>query len=190
MPMGTVTTTTTEVEQPNRPIYRKPWFLIVVGLILLIIIIAALTSGGSDDEEPTSTNPVATPAAPVIPTAPAPTAAAPTAAAPTAAAPTAAAPAATAPATLTDGDWTLESYQIKEEEFTNSFTGTARITYNGSDEGALNNFTLTIFKGGQQVGTLQGTILDTSPGQTKTVDLISTDDYVAGPWTVEFQKDL
>jgi hypothetical protein len=91
-----------------------------------------------------------------------------------------------------DGDWRADSLTVSSEQFTGDFSGTARITYTGSDSSgnALNNFTITVFKNKQVVGTLIGTIDAAMPGQTKTVTLISTDKFVSGAKTYEFQKDF
>lgn len=165
----------------EKPLWRRTWFLTTAGIVLLLVVIAAAASGGSDEKDP-----VAAAGAPVASTPAAPTTPATSAAAPTAPA----APATTAAATgKVDGDWEMVSFKA-EKDFAGNFGGTARIKYNGSDSDASNNFTVTLFKGEEQVGSLLGPLLTIAPGQTKTVQFISTDKYVVGPYTVEFQKDL
>jgi hypothetical protein len=89
-----------------------------------------------------------------------------------------------------DGDWRLDSVKISKQDFTGSFEGRARITYIGDDSGGGDNaFTITVFKAGDDVGSLIGFANTVMPGQTKTVDLISSDDYVSGANKYDFQNN-
>jgi len=90
---------------------------------------------------------------------------------------------------IKDGDWTMESVNLKAE-FGGDFGGRARVTYTGDDPSAVNTFTVTVFKGGKDVATLIGSASNVSPNQTSTVTLISSDNYVSGPFTFDFQGDL
>jgi hypothetical protein len=47
-----------------------------------------------------------------------------------------------------------------------------------------------VFKGGQEVAALQGSADDVSPGDAETVQLISQDKFVPGPYEYDFQTDL
>ncbi|MGA5193611.1 hypothetical protein [Streptomyces exfoliatus] len=69
------------------------------------------------------------------------------------------------------------------------FGGRARVTYTGDNpDGGGNTFTVTVFKGGKDVASLLGSASEVPPGRTVTVDLISTDKFVRGPYTYDFQK--
>ncbi len=71
------------------------------------------------------------------------------------------------------------------------FGGRARITYTGDDpDGGTNTFTITVFKGGKDVASLLGSASEVPPGRTITADLVSTDKFVSGPYTYDFQKDF
>jgi hypothetical protein len=96
----------------------------------------------------------------------------------------------TAKLPLQNGDWRLDSVQVKNDGL-GDFGGTARITYTGDDgEGGDNIFTLTVFKGTKVAGTLNGSANTVKPGTAVTVQLISTDKFVAGPFKYDFQNDL
>jgi hypothetical protein len=87
-----------------------------------------------------------------------------------------------------DGGWTLESQQLKDDGL-GDFGGTARIT-NTEDSPQTGVFTLTVFKGDEQVASLQGSADEVEPGKTVTVRLISQDKFKKGPYRVEFQNDI
>jgi hypothetical protein len=93
-----------------------------------------------------------------------------------------------APGKLTDDDWVLQSYQFKNDGL-GDFGGTARIT-NNSGEARSASFTLTLFKSGEQVASLQGSADEVDPGKTVTVQLISQDKYQRGTFQVDFQVDF
>lgn len=91
---------------------------------------------------------------------------------------------------MVDGDWRLDSVNIENEQYTNDFTGRARITYIGDDtNGGNNSFTITVFKGTKDVASMTGFATTVMPGQTKTVDLFSTNNYVSGAKKYSFQND-
>lgn len=91
---------------------------------------------------------------------------------------------------LQNGDWRLDSIQVKNDGL-GDFGGTARITYTGSDSsGGDNIFTVTVFKGKNVVATLNGGANTVKPGSTATVQFISSDKYVPGPYKYDFQNDL
>jgi hypothetical protein len=90
------------------------------------------------------------------------------------------------PAVLSDGSFT--STQPVLSDALGSFGGTGRVT-NTSDAEKSGIFTYTLFKAGQQVGSMQGAANAVGAGETATVQLISTDDYADGVDKVEFQVD-
>ena len=91
---------------------------------------------------------------------------------------------------MQDGDWRLDSFSVKDDGL-GSFGGRGRITYTGDDtSGGMNVFTITVFKGGVDVGSLMGSASDVKPGTAETVQFISQDEYVAGSHKFTFQKDL
>jgi hypothetical protein len=91
---------------------------------------------------------------------------------------------------LQNGDWRLDSIQVKNDGL-GDLGGVARVTYTGKDQtGGDNLFTVTLFKGKNVVGTLNGAANSVKPGTTVTVQLISADNYVGGPYKYDFQHDL
>jgi hypothetical protein len=91
---------------------------------------------------------------------------------------------------LQNGDWRLDSIQVKNDGL-GDFGATGRITYTGSDtEGGDNIFTVTVFKGTKVVATLTGSANTVKPDTAVTVQFISSDTYVAGPFKYDFQNDL
>jgi len=91
---------------------------------------------------------------------------------------------------IQDGDWRLDSVQLKDDGL-GSFGGTARITYTGDDsDGGDNLFTITVFKGKKVVATLDGGASSVRPGSTATVQLLSTDDFVGGSYKYDFENNL
>jgi type II secretory pathway pseudopilin PulG len=97
------------------------------------------------------------------------------------------APAAPASGELQDGSFTSEQPRLKDDGL-GDFGGTARVT-NTSDSEKSGIFTYTLFKGGDMVGTAQGSASEVGAGETATVQLVSTDEFVAGVDRVEFQVD-
>lgn len=91
---------------------------------------------------------------------------------------------------LQNGDWRLDSIQVKDDGL-GDMGGTARVTYTGDDpDGGDNIFTITVFKGKNVVATLNGSANTVKPGTTVTVQLISQDKMVGGPYKFDFQNDL
>jgi hypothetical protein len=91
---------------------------------------------------------------------------------------------------IQNGDWRLDSIRLKDDGL-GSFGGAARVTYTGKDSGGGSNiFTLTVFKKGKDIAVLQGSVNSVAPGKAVTVQFISTDKFVAGPYTYDFQNDL
>ena len=69
---------------------------------------------------------------------------------------------------IESGDWRLDSITVRDNGF-GDFGGRARITYTGDNaEGAINTFTITVFKGGKDVASLKGSASDVPPGRTIT----------------------
>ena len=90
---------------------------------------------------------------------------------------------------LTNGDWSPGSIQVKSS--LGDFSGSARVSYHGDDpKGGTNLFTVTLFRHGNVVGTLNGSATSVASGDTATVQCYSTDKYVAGPYRFDFQNDL
>lgn len=75
------------------------------------------------------------------------------------------------------------SAQIVEDGL-GQFSGRMRVRNDGDKRTGL--FTVSVLKGGAVLTTLQGAADSVEPGKTVTVDLISTDDYVPGPYEIEF----
>lgn len=91
---------------------------------------------------------------------------------------------------IADGDWTLATVQVKNDGL-GDLGGTARITYTGDNKaGGDALFTVTVFVGGRQVGTLDGSATQVEPGRTQSVTLISSDKFAKGPYSYDFQKTL
>lgn len=86
-----------------------------------------------------------------------------------------------------DKSFRVETLNV-EDDGLGDFGGTARVTNTASDEKSA-IMTFTLFMGGKQVAVLQGAVDEVSPGQTVTVQLISSDDYRGGPFRYEFQVD-
>jgi hypothetical protein len=165
----------------QRPWYKKKRWILSIGAVLLIVIIAAASSGGGDDSSEPATpasqqeTPAQNePAAEEEPAQDEPSASG---------GPTADFP-------ITDGDWRLDSMRVQDDGL-GDFGGTARVTYAGDNpEGGTNLFTVTVFVGGKDVAVLNGSADSVEPGQAATVQLISSDKFVAGPYKYDFQADL
>lgn len=146
-------------------------------VIALTLLAAALTACGTDDggDEEATTSPPATPR---------------TATSPPAATTTEVPQGTGTKPPITSGDWRLDSITVRDNGF-GDFAGRARITYTGDNpDGGTNTFTVTVFKDGKDVASLKGSASDVPSGRTITADLISTDNFVAGPYTYDFQKDF
>ena len=160
----------------QRPWYKKKrWWL--AGVVLLIVVISVASSGGGSDNSSNnaSNSGAANPAASGNNAAPS--------TAPASSGPTSKLP-------LQDGDWRLDTIRVQDDGL-GDFGGNARITYTGDNpDGGSNIFTVTVFVGGKDVAVLNGSVNATSPGDTDTVQLISTDNFVGGPYTYDFQAEL
>lgn len=90
---------------------------------------------------------------------------------------------------IQNGDWRLDSVRISNS--LGDLWATARVTYTGKDSnGGDNLFTLTVFKGGKVIATLDGSANSVMPGTAVSVQFLGTDAFVAGPYTYDFQNDL
>jgi hypothetical protein len=162
---------------------RKPWLIPLITGVVALFVGVGIGSASSGSETKTSSQPATTVTVPGPATTVTTTAAAPKAAAPTKAAAASAFP-------MQDGDWRLDSVTVKNDGL-GDFGGRARITYTGDDpNGGDNIFTITVFKAGKDIASLQGSANTVLPGKTVTVDLISQDHYVKGPYTYDFQNNL
>jgi hypothetical protein len=165
----------------QRPWYKKKRFILPLALVLLIVIISVASSGG-DDPATTATPETQESAASALPSDEQSSAA-------EEEVPVAEDPAGKLP--LQDGDWRLDQLRLENNGFSDDFGGTARVTYTGdNEEGGTNIFTITVFKGAEAVATLQGSANTVKPNSTVSVQLISTDKYVKGPYKYDFQNDL
>jgi hypothetical protein len=164
----------------QRPWFKKKRFIGLGALVILVAIIAATSSGGSK-KTPSGSQPAAT--------TPATTVAATTAAGTTAASskqPVNTGGGSALP--IQSGDWRLDTIRVKDDGL-GDFGGVARVTYTGNDaSGASNIFTLTVFKGTKDIAVLDGSANSVMPGKAVTVQFISSDKFVAGPYTFDFQK--
>jgi hypothetical protein len=91
---------------------------------------------------------------------------------------------------LADQGWTVvpRSLLVRREGFSGEFTGTARVTNRTGSTARAASFTITVFSGRRQVGTLLGTVNRVTRSRTVTVQLLSTDRYVQ-PTRYAFQVD-
>lgn len=164
---------------PKKPIYKKVWFWLLVGLGL-IIVIAALSGGDGDAPkvEPSSGQAIeSTPVeAPAEPSAEAPTE-------PPAAVPD--------DDPLTDDDWTITEVMLNDSSgFGTAIT--ARVT-NNADSTRTALMTLTIFENGKMVTSTSGAANDVEAHSTATVTFIGTMDGelpANGNYTYELQVDF
>jgi hypothetical protein len=163
----------------QRSWYQKKRYIFSLGAFLLIIVIAA-ASGGSTDSTKTAPddNAASAPAASQPENQPAAKATPAVASGPTAQLP------------IQNGDWRLDSIRVKDDGL-GDFGGVARVTYTGANPaGGANLFTLTVFVGGKDVAVLNGSAEDVKPGTAETVQFISGDSFVGGPYKFDFQNDL
>ncbi|QNE22337.1 hypothetical protein F1D05_36130 [Kribbella qitaiheensis] len=151
----------------QRPWFKKKRFIGLGLLAILVVIIVATNSSGSKTQSGTAPGAAATA---------------------TKAAPPAAATGKALP--IQNGDWRLDSIRIKDDGL-GDFSGVARVTYTGDDsKGGSNLFTLTVFKSGKDVAALTGSANTVAPGTQVTVEFISSEKFVTGPYTYDFQNDL
>ncbi len=158
-----------------------------------LALLSAAACSTSDATDPAG-SPATSTSAPAVP-AETPADSAPSAEAPTDAAPSAeatappAAPPAAEPESkgLSDGSFTSEDPLVKDSGL-DTFGGTARVT-NTSDKSKTAILTYTVFLDGEQVATMTGAATEVEAGSTSTVQLISTDPFVEGGHTFDFQVD-
>ena len=165
--------------------WRVGWIVAVVGLTIAAV---AVLASGSRSSHTSHVRPgIASPtsvgrggAAPEPPSTPSSPAPAPTAAgAPS----TPSAPAASKSA---DGGFTLVAFSLDAPEPDAPFSGQATIRNDGSDR-SDGVWEVRLYKGPQVVGTLQATGVAIDPGQAATLQMQSSDPYVAGVDRYEFR---
>ncbi len=88
---------------------------------------------------------------------------------------------------LSDGSFTATTPRGLSSQF-GTCRATARVT-NTSDSEKTAVVTFTVFKGSDQVGTLQGTVNQVGAGDTATVTLLSQNKCPTGSLRYEFQVD-
>jgi hypothetical protein len=162
----------------QRSWYQKKRFILPLGAFLLIMVISVAAGGSTNSTtaEPGTTSPA--PAAKSAANQPTDNAALAANNGPTAKLP------------IQNGDWRLDSIRVKNDGV-GDFGATTRVTYTGDNpEGGTNLFTVTVFVGGKDVAVLNGSANSVQPGQAATVQLISTDKFVGGPYKFDFQNDL
>jgi hypothetical protein len=155
----------------TRPWYKKKRY-ILGGIVALIVVIAVANSGGGGSHSTTTDNPLATSSKHSTDSGRRVNGTGPSA------------------LPIQNGDWRMDSIRVKNDGL-GDFGGVARVTYTGDDQdGGDNIFTVTVFKHGRDVAVLNGSANTVLPGHTVTVDLISTDKFVQGPYKYDFQNDL
>jgi hypothetical protein len=96
----------------------------------------------------------------------------------------------TAELPISDGDSRVDSIRVKDDGL-GDFGGTGRVTYTRDDpEGGTDVFTLAVFVDGKYVAALNGSAHSVEPGRAATVQSISTDKFMRGPYEYDFQTDL
>ena len=161
----------------QRPWYKKKRYILAIGVVLLIAIIVTASSGGGGSTTPSGSDD-------------ADTGAAPTAQATESKTEAPATTGATAKLPIQNGDWRLDSIRVKDDGL-GDFGGTARVTYTGENpEGGSNIFTLTVFVRGKDVAALTGSADSVMPGRAATVQFVSGDKFIAGPYKYDFQNDF
>jgi len=158
---------------------RRGWIGWVVGGLVGLIVGVAAAGGGSETTTTTETVAAAADSAATVTV---------TRTAEPAAAPEPKGPSSKLP--LQDGDWRLDTISVKDDGL-GDFGGRARMTYTGKNpSGGTNVFTVTVFVGGKDVASLQGSASSVRPGDAVTVDLISQDKFVGGPYKYDFQNNI
>lgn len=92
------------------------------------------------------------------------------------------------PGVMADKSFIVDSVRIGGDAL-GDFSGSARIKNDANEERSA-VVTFTVFDGGEAVGVLSGSVQEVSPGQVVTVQLVSTDPYVASATEYDFQVDL
>ena len=75
-------------------------------------------------------------------------------------------------------------------DFVDDVEARGRVENTGSEEISSAAFTITVIQGGSIVATLTGFVGSLAPGQTKTVEFISTDDCLEGDFEYDVQTDF
>jgi hypothetical protein len=162
----------------QRPWYRKKRYIVSIAAILLIVVSVAASGGTDSTTTPTPGSGNDTSAPPTAQDNESNAQAPPATTGPTAKLP------------IQNGDWRLDSVRVKDDGL-GDFGGTARVTYTGGNpEGGTNIFTLTVFVGGKDVAALVGSANAVMPDRAATVQFISQDKFVGGPYKYDFQNDL
>jgi hypothetical protein len=157
---------------------KKAWWVLSSGLILMAIAVAAVASGGSDNSSTTASDSRAANSGNEATPKQSKPESTPASSGPTDELP------------LRDGDWRLDHITVGDNGH-GEFWGTARIAYTGDKpDGEDNIFTVTLFKGGKEVATLQGQSNVITRQDPATVQLASSDPRVGGPYTYDFRTEL
>lgn len=83
---------------------------------------------------------------------------------------------------MNSGDLRLDGLVVRPEGFTNDFDGVAKLTWSGTQTIAgTQTFSIGITREGREVGTLTGSVANVAPGQSATVHISSTANFVSGP---------
>lgn len=168
---------------PKKSPFTRWWFLAALGVLLIVVVAVIATSGDTADnttdsgggdlipevgqsaaDTPADDTAASTPTPPATTEAPIP-----------------------ADDVLSDGGWTVDSIQLSES--LGNFSGTMRVT-NTDTTTRTGFFTLTMLLDGAVVGTAIGVANDVEPGSTGTVQLLSSDPFVTGDLTYEFQTEF
>jgi hypothetical protein len=89
---------------------------------------------------------------------------------------------------LTDNSWVLEGTQFAADPL-GQYGGTFQVT-NAASKPRTGVFTITLVANGQPVARLKGVATNVVPGQTATVKVVSSDRWVDGPTTLQFENTL
>jgi hypothetical protein len=89
---------------------------------------------------------------------------------------------------LTDNSWVLEGTQFAADPL-GQYGGTFQVT-NAASKPRTGVFTITVLANGQPAARLTGVATNVMPGQTATVKAVSSDRWVDGPTTVQFENAL
>jgi hypothetical protein len=169
----------------KKPIYKRVWFIILAVLVVLIIIGSVAGGGGGNKNAGTAVD------QPAVDSGASSSSSSSSSSSTSAPAPKATAPAVkpkpAAPAKPSDKDWVVQSTKLKNDGL-GDWGGTARITNNSGDSRTM-VCTITLFRAGKQIASLEGSAQDVAAHKTVTVDLISEDKYHAGKYSVDFQVD-
>ena len=80
--------------------------------------------------------------------------------------------------------WSVQSADLIDNGL-GAFGGTMKLTYSGPGSDVVSPIKVGILKNGAQVGTASGSIPSVSSGNTTTVQVVSTDKFVEGPYTFQ-----